>query len=210
MVRGHTTRRADRAPELEFMARANVVIRRLPLDAAVIGLAMGLLATTGWSCKNKITAAPTGVLSTAPDEEAQRQANLDVIGGSALKAAGGVCDVNEVIKNPPPARPEWIIAELYKISLDPNEEAAFKRFRALFRADVNERDLKENYWGRMRKNVLKYVASAEDPSFTVCRKIPVDDGTKFFIKTNDPRQAPPPVTVGKVGNDWKIFFLTPF
>ncbi|MSQ84091.1 MAG: hypothetical protein EXR77_14610 [Myxococcales bacterium] len=141
--------------------------------------------------------------------EAKQQADRTV-SGNELKQKGGLCDINRRVTNPDPTSAEGVIWRLYQVAQKPDTEESFKEFAALFPATKNVREIKENYWGRMRSNVHKFVAEAGKPDYTICRTAYRDDGKMYYIITKDPRQSPPPITVGLVDGVNKIVFLTPF
>ncbi len=127
-----------------------------------------------------------------------------------LKQKGGLCDVNKRVSNPDPASQEWVIWRLYQLAQKPDTEESLRDFVSLFPPSKNAREIKENYWGRMRANVHKYVVEPGKPDYVVCRTAFRDDGKMYYVVTSDPRQSPPPITVGQIGGVNKIVFLTPF
>ncbi len=134
----------------------------------------------------------------------------DTVTGQELLQKGSVCTENREVREPAADSAEWVIWRLYELALGPDDAAGFDAFAALFPAQRNRRQLKEMYWPRIRKNVDKYLLEDGEPAYRICRLLATDQGTKFFIASRDPRQYPPPITIGKVGEEWKVMFFTPF
>ncbi|MBM4343008.1 MAG: hypothetical protein FJ100_06485 [Deltaproteobacteria bacterium] len=141
--------------------------------------------------------------------ESKKEAERTV-SGNDLRQKGGLCDVNRRVSNPDPASPEGVIWRMYQIAQKPDTEESLKEFVALFPASKNPREIKENYWARVRANVHKYVLEPGKPDYTICRTAHRDDGRMYYVVTKDARQSPPPITVGPVDGANKIVFLTPF
>lgn len=164
-------------------------------------IAVMAVALAGCGKGTSIGAAPAGA-SAGGDE--------DTLSAKQILQKGGLCSDDRVVDNPPADSPESVIYKMYEAALGPDDEETFGRFRALFPEQRNTRELRENYWTKVRKNAHKYLVEPGKPAFAICRTMPVDNGMKFFIKTNDPRQHPPPITVGDADGTKKILALTPF
>ena len=132
------------------------------------------------------------------------------VSAGELAQKGGGCDLNKRVVDPPPETAEWVIWRAYQLALGPDDAAAFAAFVALFPPERNQRELKEMYWPRLRANVHKYVVEPGKPDYVICRSVATDNGRKYFIVSAEPKQMPPPVTIGDIEGRPKIVFLTPF
>lgn len=130
--------------------------------------------------------------------------------GNDLRQKGGLCDVNKRVSNPDPNSQEGVIWRMYQLAQGPDTEENFAKFVELFPSSKNAREIKENYWGRIRANVGKYLVEPGKPDYVICRTAYRDEGTMYYVVTKDPRQSPPPITVGPADGTQKIVFLTPF
>ena len=172
---------------------------------AVRAVLLACLAVLSVGCDkgSSIGAAPSGAQAVTGSERTVSQ--------TALIQKGGLCDENRTVSTPDPDSAEWVIWRLYELALAEDNAANFQAFVQLFPSQRNARDLKEQYWGRIRQNVHKYASvKPGKPDYIVCRSIAVDDGRKYFIVSADPRQTPPPIIVGEAEGRKKIIFLTPF
>jgi hypothetical protein len=169
----------------------------------LVPLGLCLLATLAGCKGSSSVGANRG--TGASDKAAQR-----TIAAETLKQKGGLCDDNRRISNPDPDSPEWLIWRAYELAQQPDSDATFAEFRKLFPASHNTRDLRELKWGRIRANVHKFAVTPGKPDFVICRTMPTDQGTKYYIQTSDPRQTPPPITVGESDGKQRILFFTPF
>lgn len=175
-----------------------------------IGRFLGHIAAAALACAaiagcNRGTTIGANQATAESKKEAER-----TVSGNELRQKGGLCDLNKRVSNPDPASPEGVIWRMYAAALKPDTEETFKEFVALFPASKNAREIRENYWGRMRSNVGKFVVEAGKPDYIICRTAYRDDGKMYYIVTKDERQSPPPITVGPVDGQNKIVFLTPF
>lgn len=132
------------------------------------------------------------------------------IEGEALKQKGGLCDENRRISKPEVESPEWVIWRAYELAQGPDSDKSFEAFRQLFPSTMNPRELRELFWTRLRTSVHKMTVEAGKPDYVICRSIETNQGRKYYIVTADPRQTPPPITVGEVEGRNRIVFLTPF
>lgn len=139
-----------------------------------------------------------------------KSASNRTIESEALRQKGGLCDENRRISKPEADRPEWVIWRMYELALGPDDDKSFEAFRQLFPSTLDPRHVKENYWSRVRKSVHKMTVEPGKPDFIICRSIDTDQGRKYYIVTSDPRQSPPPITVGESEGRNRILFLTPF
>lgn len=149
-------------------------------------------------------------IGARPTDEAAKTGSDRTVTGNELTQKGGLCDENRRVSKPDAERPEAVIWRLYELSLAPDTEANFQEFVKLFPTSRNPRELRELYWTRMRQTVYKFVVEAGKPDFVICRSIATSDGRKYYISSSDPRQTPPPITVGEFEGRNKILFLTPF
>jgi hypothetical protein len=173
----------------------------------VLTIACGLLVVSGL-----VVACDKGSSVGAAPGAAQAVEGSDrTVSKGALTQKGGLCNEERTVSNPDPDSPEWVIWRLYQLALGEDTPANFQAFVQLFPSSRNPRELKEMYWGRMRSTVHKFTTvKPGTPDFVICRSMPVDDGRKYYVVTSDPRQTPPPITVGEVEGKQKIVFLTPF
>jgi hypothetical protein len=132
------------------------------------------------------------------------------IGGETLQRQGGLCDDNRRISKPELDSQEWVIWRMYELALGPDTDENFDAFRQLFPSSRNTREIREMYWSRMRNIAHKFAATPGKPDYVICRTMDIDIGRKYFIVSSDPRQTPPPVTIGESEGKNRILFLTPF
>ena len=190
------------------MSSTAIANRKFGADPWVVQRTARLLSTllllVGVGCNQGTTIGANQAVGENK-KEAER-----TVSGNELRQKGGLCDVNRRVSAPDLASPEGVIWRMYQVAQKPDTEESLKEFVALFPSSKNPREIKENYWGRMRANVHKYVLEPGKPDFTICRTAHRDDGKMYYIVTKDPRQSPPPITVGPVDGANKIVFLTPF
>ncbi len=136
----------------------------------------------------------------------------DVLTAKQIMQKGGLCALDQVVERDDVVKgsDEAVILALYTQALAKDTPEAFTKFRALFPDSMNTRAIKENYWVRVRKNAHKFMNEPGQPGYTICRKIATDRGVKYYIKSNDRRQHPPPIVVGEVDGEKKILSFTPF
>ena len=151
---------------------------------------------------------PTTTIGANQAVGESKQAAEQTVSSTQLKQKGGMCDLNQRVTGP--GGPEGVIWRMNQIAMEPDSEETFAKFAALFPSTKNVRDIRENYWQRVRTNLRKYQVEPPKPDFVICRKAYRDDGTMYYIITSDPRQSPPPITVGPADGTDKIVFLTPF
>lgn len=175
--------------------------RFAPARLALASAALLLVAAIG-GCR------PTTTVGSSQAVGESKQAAEKTVSSNQLKQKGGLCDLNKRITGP--EGPEGVIWKMYQVALEPDSEETFARFAALFPSSKNPREIRENYWQRVRTNVKKYLVEPPKPDFVVCRSAYRDEGTMYYIVTSDPRQSPPPITVGPADGTDKIVFLTPF
>lgn len=174
----------------------------LGLGARLLLLVLALLTVS--ACNQNTTVGASQAVGESK-QVAERTAS-----GNELKQKGGLCDLNKRVSSPEPGSPEAVIWRMYQLAQGPDTEEALAQFVALFPSTKNAREIKENYWGRVRANVGKYTVEPGKPDFVICRTGFRDEGTMYYIVTKDPRQSPPPITVGPADGVQKIVFLTPF
>ncbi len=135
----------------------------------------------------------------------------DVLSAKQVLQKGGICSEDREVDDPDPDTDEYLIWRMYELALADDNEESFQGFRQLFPEQRSSRELREMYWPRIRANMHKYMIEPGRPAFRICRTMPTSDGKKYFIMTNDPRQHPPPITIGESdGGKTKILALTPF
>lgn len=163
------------------------------------------------ACVVAATACGKGSTVGASHGTAPSQAGAGrTIGSESLQRQGGLCDDNRRISQPEVDSREWVIWRMYELALGPDTDANFEAFRQLFPSSKNARELKEMYWTRMRTTVHKFAITPGKPDYVICRTMDNDIGRKYFIVSSDPRQTPPPVTIGESEGKNRILFLTPF
>lgn len=140
------------------------------------------------------------------------QSEKSHLSAKQIMQKGGLCALDKEVDpdDVEKGSDEELILKLYTQALAKDTPEAFKKFRALFPDSMNTRAVRENYWSRIRKNVNKFMNEPGEPGYTICRKIATDRGVKYYIKSNDRRQHPPPVEVGEVDGEKKILSFTPF
>ena len=168
---------------------------------------LGLLLS-GCQKHTSIGKAPSSVDDDEGKDDKEKGDDKTLTGKQILQK-GGLCKDNRVIEDPEKGSAEWVIFRLYELSLGPNTPEAIDELHKLF-PGKRKRELKEMYWPRLRRNVHKFMNEPGKAAYTICRTAKTDKGTKYFIKTSDPKQHPPPITVGEVDGENKIIFLTPF
>ena len=181
--------------------------RRLAVTLAVT-LTGALLLVSG--CGKGSSA---GAARTRTGGESKSSVNdPDVLTAKQIMQKGGLCALDKVVEPDEVEKgsDEALILALYTQALAKDTPEAFKKFRALFPDSMNTRAIKENYWVRVRKNAHKFINEPGEPGYTICRKIATDRGVKYYIKSNDRRQHPPPIVVGEVDGEKKIISFTPF
>lgn len=189
---------------------------RIRSSAARAGEARWCALLTGLTLLAALTAGcDKGTSMGAPPSGASEEGNTKEASGSTLTAKqilqkGGLCSEDRAVTEAEEGSEEWVILRVYQLALGPNDEASFKAFRALFPDDRNTRQIKEMYWPRIRKNVAKYMNEPGKAGYTICRIMPTDRGRKYYIKTNDPRQHPPPIEIGERDGENKLLSFTPF
>lgn len=193
--------RAPRCQTPNPSASCSVPARRGSSWAALL-LAALVSVLAGSGCR------PTTTVGSSQAVGDSKKAAEQTVSSNQLKQKGGLCDLNKRITGP--TGPEGVIWRMYQVAQEPDGEESFARFAALFPSTKNVREIRENYWQRVRTNVKKYLVEPPKPDFVVCRTAYRDDGTMYYIVTSDPRQSPPPITVGPADGTDKIVFLTPF
>lgn len=184
----------------------SVRIHSAVAEWSLVWLACGLMMLAGCGKGSSIGAARSGGGSST------QAADKDVLSAKQIMQKGGLCALDKEVEpgDVEKGSDEEIILQLYTQALAKDTPAAFKKFRALFPEAMNTRAIKENYWARIRKNVHKFMNEPGEPGYTICRKIATDQGVKYYIKSNDRRQHPPPIVVGESEGEKKILSFTPF
>ena len=173
---------------------------------AILGLGTAL---SGCQKHTAVGAAPASADDDEGDDDDDEKGDDKTLSSKQILQKGGLCKVNRVVDAPRIGTPEWVIFRVYELALGPNTPEALDELHNLF-PGKRKRELKELYWPRLRKNVHKFMNEPGKPAYTICRTAKTDKGIKYFIKTSDPKQHPPPITIGDVDGENKIIFLTPF
>jgi len=171
----------------------------------IVLLAVGLAASVTACNKGTSIGGSRGKPSGGDKDD-----NEDTLSAKQILQKGGLCADDREVTEAEKGTDEWLILRIYQLALGPNTDEAFVEFRALFPDARNTRQLKEMYWPRIRKNVHKYMNEPGEAGYTICRTMATDRGRKFYIKTNDPRQHPPPIEIGERDGEKKILAFTPF
>ena len=152
----------------------------------------------------------TSVGSARGGKGGASKSESDTLSAKQILQKGGLCDEDREVTEAPEGTDDWVILRLYQLALGPSSEEAFESFRALFPESRNTRQIKEMYWPRIRKNVHKYMIEPGEAGFVICRTIATDRGRKYYIKSTDPRQHPPPIEIGDSDGSKKVLAFTPF
>jgi hypothetical protein len=166
------------------------------------------VSLTACSKHTSIGAAPASAQAGDDDDDDDKSGKTK-LSGKQIMQKGGLCAEDRIVDAPEEGSNEWVIYRVYELALGPNTPEALDELHGLF-PSKRKRELKELYWPRLRKNVHKFMNEPGKAAYTICRIAKTDKGTKYFIKTSDPKQHPPPITVGDVDGENKIIFLTPF
>lgn len=156
-----------------------------------------------------VGAAPESASDDDDNDKGGDKGKKGTLSSKQVLQKGGLCKEDRVVDDPEKGSNEWVIYRLYELALGPNTPEALDELHSLF-PGKRKRELKELYWPRLRKNVHKFMNEPGKAAYTICRIAKTDKGLKYFIKTSDPKQHPPPITVGEVDGENKIIFLTPF
>ncbi len=182
---------------------AAIRARLTPLLAVMLGLA---LATSVSACDGCGTGTSLGKARGGTSKTKDK----DTLSAKQILQKGGLCKEDRQVDEAEKGSEEWVILRIYELALGADTDEAFDEFRALFPDGRNARQLKEMYWPRIRKNVHKYMNEPGEVGYTICRTMATDRGRKFYIKSNDPRQFPPPIEIGERDGEKKILAFTPF
>ena len=178
-----------------------------PQHGSLLLMAAIALLIVGCSKGTFLGAAPEGAEETATEEKSSGSGTLS---SDQLLQKGGRCDVDRQVTDPEGGTDEWLIYRLYELALGEDNKEAFEAFRALFPSYRNTRDIKENYWQRIRKNVHNYLIEPDDPGYTICRIRSTDKGKKYYITPKKKSQYPVPIEIGDDNGELKILKFTPF
>lgn len=169
--------------------------------ASIVAVVLALTCASG--CRET-------AIGKARGDPSAPSTDTDTLSAKQILQKGGVCDLDEIVDEPELDSDEWIIFRLYELALAENTEENFQAFRALFPEQRNTRQIREMYWTRARQNVHKFMNEPGKAGYTICRRVIADDGIKYYIKTSDKRQHPPPLTIGEADGKRKITAFTPF
>ncbi len=174
-----------------------------PMHLVILALAIALMLMPFGCNKGTSVGASRGAKSGAQGEK-------DTLSAKQILQKGGLCDEDREITEAEEGSDEWVILRVYQLALGPGTDETFEAFRALFPLSRNTRQIKEMYWPRIRKNVHKYMIEPGEAGFVICRTIATDRGRKYYVKSNDPRQHPPPIEIGDSDGSKKVLAFTPF
>ena len=90
--------------------------------------------------------------------------------GAETARATSTCPENRKIDSGDTTQPGGPIYLAYKAALKGDSPEAFNEFYAQFVDGKSVEEIKRNIWSRVLQHVTKYTASAEDPSFVLCRQ----------------------------------------
>ncbi|PIE19442.1 MAG: hypothetical protein CSA66_02330 [Proteobacteria bacterium] len=124
------------------------------------------------------------------------------------------CELNELVLDPKPDTPEWVMYQLLEASSSAkDDDASFQKFYSHFDESKAESWVRQQYWPRARDHVAKYLEgdATEGVTFRICERRKEAEGkVKLFIKSNDPKKSNPPTTFQKDDSGkWKVVFFTP-
>ena len=178
-------------------------LHRSLLRLPIMLVAILLLALVGCNKGTSVGTARGGKSGASKGE-------TDTLSAKQILQKGGLCDEDRKVTEAEEGSDEWVILRVYELALGPSSEQSFDDFRALFPESRNTRQIKEMYWPRIRKNVHKYMIEPGEAGFVICRTIATDRGRKYYIKSTDPRQHPPPIEIGERDGSKKVLAFTPF
>lgn len=156
-------------------------------------------------------AAPQQVVVVAPPgtQVVPAQYANAPTGGETARATSS-CPLNQKVESGDLSQPGGPIYLAYQAALKGDTPESFNVFYSQFVEGKNVDEIKRNIWSRVLQHVNKYTASAEDPSFVLCKsQVYGENQIKVFVKCNDPRKSDPPIILQKVGDTYKIDTLTP-
>ncbi len=120
------------------------------------------------------------------------------------------CKAEERIMNPKENTPEWVIYNIYAAALKGDSEENFEKFYSFFASTQRRSFVYEQHWPRILKHVSKYVAGPDDPSFSICQRVPLgEERLKIFVKCNDPKKTHPPIILTIEDGRWVVDIFTP-
>jgi len=183
--------------------------RRALMPTFLIGVAIMAVATVG--CDNKRTKLTDEQLEVGLPSRGE-------VPPSERVKLDPRCEVNQQVTEPEEGTAEWVLHDLIAAASEANEAGAddaalFQRFYAHFSSETAERWAKDQYWGRFKQHVSKYVdaESIHDHAFTICeRKTETPDTTRFAIKSHDTTKSNPPITLREMPDGkFRVVFFTP-
>ncbi|MFO0747411.1 MAG: hypothetical protein U1F43_17350 [Myxococcota bacterium] len=176
------------------------------LSLLVCGLALLAFA----ACENNRT--------TLTEKQSQEGLGLPDTGSSGKKITlDARCNLDELITTPAPDSPDAVIMSMMEAAnaaaSGQDEDGNFKKFFAAFMDGTEERRVKEDFWGRAKKFVPKYLQqdASQGITYKICERREEAGGEiKIFIQSLDKQKSNPPIKLKK--NDagkWKVTFYTP-
>lgn len=176
----------------------------------LVSLAVMLVATGLAACENNRT--------SLTEKQSQEGLGLPDSGSSGKRAQlDPECKLDELIKDPAPDTPDAVIATMLEAASaaagGQDEAGNFKKFHSQFMDGTEERRVREDFWGRAKKWVGKYLQqdASQGIAYKICERRDEGRGeVKIFIQSLDKQKSNPPIRLRK--NDagvWKVTFYTP-
>lgn len=176
----------------------------------VVSLALTVLALGFAACENNRT--------KLTEKQSQEGLGLPDTSSSGKRAQlDPECKLNELISNPAADTPDAVLAGMLEAAnaaaSGQDEDGNFKKFYSAFMDGTEERRVKEDFWGRAKKWVGKYLQqdASQGIAYKICERRDEGGGEiKIFIQSLDKQKSNPPVKLKKnPAGQWKVTFYTP-
>jgi len=183
-------------------------LRHLNHSLSVLALTLTALAAS--ACENNRTSLTA--------EQSQNGLGIPDSGSSGKKVTlDPRCNLDELVSDPKPDTPDLVIYTMLEAAAAANEgkdEAGnFQKFYAQFIEGTEERRVKEDFWGRAKKNAAKYLQqdASAGIQYKICERRDEAGGeVKIFIQSLDKQKSNPPIKLKKDATGaWKVTFYTP-
>jgi len=127
------------------------------------------------------------------------------------------CNLDELISDPAAGTPDLTIYTMIEAAAaaaeGKDEEGNFQKFFAQFSEGTEEKRVKQDFWGRAKKFVTKYLQqdAAAGIQYKICERRDESNGEiKIFIQSLDKQKSNPPIKLKKDATGaWKVTFYTP-
>lgn len=128
----------------------------------------------------------------------------------SLERVASNCPDQKVVTSGGDDSPEGVLLEAYRLAAGEDSEEARARFLGLFVQGAPRDHILGNIWPRVREHVTKYVQDPKNPSYTLCRRVPLAaDRVKIFVRCQDPRKSDPPSVLILEQGKWRLDVMTP-